>query len=303
MRVISLLPAATEIVAYLGASEHLVGITHECDFPEVICGRPRVTRSAIPAAGGAATAGEIDAAVRDATHAGEPLFKLDKKRISTLHPEVILTQALCDVCAVSETDVRALAARLEHEPRIVTLGGTTIEGIFADMRAVAEALDVTDEVVELLAGEHARLQTVHDTLKAEAAPRPRVLVIEWTDPIYVAGHWAPEQVRKAGGRDVLGQAGVHSTVVTHEACALADPEIVLFAPCGYGLNAARDEALRVMRDPAWGWLAGRQVWAMDANGLVSRPGPRVVDGVEAMARIFNPALFSAIDERHAVRVG
>lgn len=305
MRVISLLPAATEIVAYLGASEHLVGITHECDFPEVVCGRPRVTRSALPtdsATAATSAAGAIDAAVRETAQAGLPLFKLDKKRISMLHPDVILTQALCDVCAVSETDVRALAARLEHTPRIVTLSGTTMDGVFADIRAVAEALDVVDEADELLAGDHARLRLVHETLKAAGAPRPRVLVVEWTDPIYVAGHWAPEQVRKAGGNDVLGVAGQHSTVATAEDCQAAEPEIVIVAPCGYGLHAARDEAMRLLAHKDWAWLAGRQVWAMDANAMVSRPGPRVVDGVETMARIFNPSMFSTIDARHAVRV-
>jgi iron complex transport system substrate-binding protein len=323
MRVISLLPAATEIVAYLGASDQLVGITHECDFPPVLSSRPRVTRSVIPmhaaydtvsgtadagadadadADGDASTPGEIDAAVREASNAGLALFKLDKKLIASLHPDVILTQALCDVCAVSETDVRALAARLSPSPAIVTLKGTTIDGIFADIAVVAEALGVSDEAEELLAGEHARLRTVHETLKAEGAPRPRVLVVEWTDPVFIAGHWGPEQVRKAGGRDVMGSAGAHSVTVPMADCAAAEPEIVLIAPCGYGLEAARREAERLLRDPAWSWLAGRQVWAMDANGLVSRPGPRVVDGVEAMSRIFNPTLFSPLDPLHGVRV-
>ena len=304
MRVISLLPAASEIVAYLGATEHLIGITHECDFPPLVASRPRVTRSAVPAAGahGDAAPGDVDAAVRAASEAGVALFALDESRIGELHPDLILTQALCDVCAVRETDVRALAARLEPEPRVVTLGGTTIDGIFADIRAVAEALDATDEADELLAGDAARLRTVHETLKAARAPRPRVLVVEWTDPVYLAGHWGPEQVHRAGGRDVLGTAGAHSTVVPLDACVAADPEIVLIAPCGYDLDAARGEANRLMAHPDWSWLLGRQVWALDANALVSRPGPRVVDGVETMARIFNPTLFSPIDPRHAVRI-
>jgi iron complex transport system substrate-binding protein len=304
MRVISLLPAASEIVAYLGATEHLVGITHECDFPPVIASRPRVTSATVPSAGahGSTPAGEVDAAVREASAAGQSLFTLDEDTIRALHPDVILTQALCDVCAVSETDVRALAARLDPVPRIVTLGGTTIDGIFADIRAVAEALGAQDEADELIAGDMARLHTVHDTLKSARAPRPRVLVIEWTDPVFLAGHWGPEQVRRAGGQDVLGTAGAHSVTVPLEQCIAEDPEIVLIAPCGYDLAAARGEANRLMADPAWSWLLGRQVWAVDANGLVSRPGPRVLDGVETMARIFNPELFSALDPRHGVRV-
>jgi iron complex transport system substrate-binding protein len=212
MRVISLLPAATEIVAYLGATEHLVGITHECDFPPVVGSRARVTASTVPAGGahGDARPADVDAAVREASATGQSLFTLDEARITALHPDLILTQALCDVCAVSETDVRSLAARLTPPPRIVTLGGTTIDGIFADIRAVADALGVPAEADELLAGERARLRTVHETLKAVRAPRPRVLVVEWTDPVYVAGHWGPEQVHKAGGVDVLGTAGARS---------------------------------------------------------------------------------------------
>jgi iron complex transport system substrate-binding protein len=304
MRILSLLPAATEIVAWLGRTDHLVGITHECDYPPGVASRPRVTHATVPAAGahGDAAPAEVDAAVRAASGAGQSLFTLDEPTIRALHPDVILTQALCDVCAVSETDVRALAARLDPAPRVITLGGTSIDGIFDDVRTVADALGVPDEADELLAGERARLRTVHETLKAARAPRPRVLVIEWTDPVYLAGHWGPEQVHRAGGRDVLGTAGAHSVARPLAECVAADPEIVLVAPCGYDLPAARGEANRLMAHPDWQWLLGRQVWAIDANGLVSRPGPRVVDGVEAMARIFNPTLFSAIDPLHAVRV-
>lgn len=300
MRVVSLLPAATEMVAYLGATEHLVGISHECDFPTVVGSRARVTRSSLPEIGSVTSAREIDAEVRVAADSGRSLFTLDAERIRALHPDVILTQALCDVCAVNEDDVRELAARLSPVPHIVTLGGTSIDGIMRDIRAVADALGVPDEADELIAGEYARLRTVHQTLKAAAAPRPRVLLVEWSDPVYVAGHWGPEQIRRAGGIDVLGVAGAHSVTATHEACAAADPEIVLFAPCGYTIDAARQEAEQALAQ--WPWLQGRQLWAMDANGLVSRPGPRVVDGVEAMARVFFPSGFTPVDHRHAVRV-
>lgn len=270
------------MVAYLGASEHLVGITHACDFPEVVCGRPQVTR----------------AASGDAP----PFFTLDDARLHQLHPDVILTQALCDVCAVSETDVRTVAATIHPPPRIVTLGGSTIEGIFADVRAVADALGVPDEADELLAGERARLRQVHDTLKTHRAPRPRMLVLEWLDPVYVAGHWAPEQVHRAGGRNLLSEVGQHSEVVRLEACAAAQPDIVIVAPCGLGLAEAEAEARALLTRPEWQWLAERQLWAMDGNSLVSRPGPRVVDGVETLARIGHPTLFSALDPHHAVRV-
>ncbi len=299
MRVVSLLPAATEIMAFLGATEHLVGITHECDYPDVVASRARVTHSAIPHS---ADPAHIDAAVKALSGEGHALFTLDEARIRALHPDVLLTQALCDVCAVRETDVRALVERLASPARVVTLGGTTLDGIYADIVAVADAVHEESDAEELLAGLRDRVKHVHDSLSAARAPRPRVALIEWTSPVYIAGHWGPEQIKRAGGVDVLGTAGAHSVSVPMDALIQASPEFVLIAPCGYGLAAALTEARRLIALPEWDWLKGRQVWALDANGLVSRPGPRVVDGIETMARIFNPMLFSALDKRHATRV-
>jgi len=299
MRVVSLLPAATEIVAFLGATEHLVGVTHECDYPDIVGSRARVTHSAIPHGLDPAA---IDAAVREQSGQGHDLFTLDESRIRALHPTLLLTQALCDVCAVRETDVRELATHLSPRPPVITLGGTTLDGIYADIQAVADALGAQSEAEELLAGLRDRVRHVHDTLKAAKAPRPRAALIEWTSPVYVAGHWGPEQIKRAGGIDVLGHAGTHSVTVTMDALIAADPAFVLIAPCGYTLDAASREAERLVRHSDWAWLEGRQVWALDANGLVSRPGPRVVDGIETMARIMNPLLFSAVDARHARRV-
>ncbi len=301
MRIVSLLPAATEIVALLGATDHLVGITHECDYPDVVRSRARVTRSALPHAHDPSA---IDAAVRDAQAGGVALFTLDEKTITALHPTAILTQELCEVCAVREADVRALAARLSPPPEVVTLDGTSLDGIYEDIRAVARALGADDEADELLAGLRDRVKHVHNTLKAAQAPRPTVALVEWTDPLYVAGHWGPEQIARAGGVDVLGIHGQHSERVNMDALRASDPDIVIFAPCGYSVEAAAAEAKRCLTLPAWSWLVqrGKQVWAMDANGLTSRPGPRIVDGIEAMASIFAPSLFSEIEPWHAVRV-
>ncbi|MCA0375138.1 MAG: ABC transporter substrate-binding protein [Gemmatimonadetes bacterium] len=299
MRTISLLPAATEMVALLGASDHLVGVTHECDYPDVVASRARVTRSALPDTHDPSV---IDAAVRAQHASGLALFTLDEARMRALHPDLLLTQALCDVCAVRESDVRAIAARLSPEPAVVTLGGTTLEGVYADIRAVAHALDLDDEADELLAGLQGRVRHVHEVLKAAQAPRPRVALVEWTSPVYAAGHWGPEQIRRAGGIDVVGVAGAHSVPVAMDALVAADPEIVLFAPCGYSLRAARAEAERCLQHADWQWLAGRAVWALDANGLTSRPGPRIVDGIEAMASIFAPTLFPPVSAAHAERV-
>jgi len=299
MRAISLLPAATEICAALGALGLVVGVTHECDFPAEAACLPRVTSSAVPTH---APAGEVDAAVRALAAAGAPLFTLDEPAIAALRPDVLLTQALCDVCAVWEGDVRAIAARLPDAPAVVTLGGATLAGVADDVRRVADAVGRPAAGAALAAAMDARLAAVHAALKAARAPRPRVAVVEWTAPVFLAGHWGPEMVRRAGGVDVLGTAGAHSTTVTLDALAAADPEVVLVAPCGYDLARATDEARALLADPAWAWLAGRAVWAVDANAYLSRPGPRLVDGVELMARVFHPQLFGAPDPARAVRL-
>ena len=297
MRIISLLPAATEIVAAVGAAEELAGITHECDYPPAVAARRRVTSSAVDAH---ASPAAVDAAVAGLAASGEAIFALDAAAIAALGPDLILTQALCDVCAVSETDVRALAARLDAAPRVVTLGGTTLDGVFEDVRRVGAAVARSDAAAALVAELVARLRRVHETLKAARAPRPRVAVIEWTEPVYAAGHWVPEMVRRAGGVDVLASPGEHSRPRPLAEVIAADPEVVLVSPCGYTARRAADEAAALLDDEAWRWLRGRRVWAMDANGIVSRPGPRLVDGVEAMAAIFNPELFAAVDADRAI---
>lgn len=301
MRVVSLLPSATEIVAALGAMEHLVGVTHACDHPPMVASRARVTTTAVDAH---AAPGVIDAQVRDITARGEPLYTLLEDRIRALHPDLLLTQALCEVCAVMETDVRALAARLSPPPRVVTLSATTFDGVLDDITRVGAALDLPDEAEEFVAGARARLRTVHETLKAATAPRPRVAVIEWGEPIYAAGHWVPEMVRRAGGTDVLAKPGEHSVVVTLDAVRSADPRIILIAPCGYDLAAATAEGERLLARPEWAWAlsGGRQVFAVDANAFASRPGPRLVDGVEVFARCFNPGLFTPLEASFATRL-
>jgi iron complex transport system substrate-binding protein len=246
-----------------------------------------------------AAPGVIDAQVREITAAGAPLYTLHEERIRSLHPDLILTQALCEVCAVMETDVRALAARLEPTPRIETLSATTLDGVLEEVARVGVALGLADEAEEFVAGARSRLRAVHERLKGAKAPRPRVAVIEWGDPLYAAGHWVPEMVRRAGGVDVLARAGEHSVIVELAAVRAADPEVILIAPCGYDLHASAAEGGRLLAMAEWAWARGRKVIALDANALVSRPGPRLVDGVEVMARCFNPALFSPVDPAYA----
>ncbi|MBI2797572.1 MAG: ABC transporter substrate-binding protein [Gemmatimonadetes bacterium] len=288
MRIVSLLPAATEIVAGLGAIDQLVGVTHECDWPAAVRALPRVTSSAVQAQ---ASAGAVDAQVREVAAEGGSLFTLDDARIRSLAPELILTQQLCDVCAVSETVVRALARTLPGPPRVITLNATRFDVVLDDIAVVAAAIGASDEADELVAGLRARLRHVHDTLRAARAPRPRVAVIEWTAPIYAAGHWVPEMVRRAGGTDVLARPGAHSVTVTPDAVRAADPDVLFVSPCGYDAARAYDEAGALLTRDEWAWARGRAVWALDANGLVSRPGPRLATGVEAMAAAMHPALF------------
>lgn len=296
MRVVSLLPSATEIVAALGAMEHLVGVTHCCDYPPQVDSRLRVTRTAIDAD---AAPGEVDAQVRAITASGAPLYTLDEAGISALKPDLILTQALCEVCAVMETDVQAVAARLQPPPRVITLAATSLDGVLDDIAAVGAALGIPDEAAEFVSGARQRMRRVHETLKAAQAPRPRVAVIEWGDPIYAAGHWVPEMVKRAGGIDVLAVPGEHSVVKSLAQVQAADPEVLLIAPCGYDLARAVDEAERLLALPEWHWARERRVFALDANAFASRPGPRLVDGIEVMARLFNPQCFSPLDPAFA----
>lgn len=299
MRVVSLLPSATEIVGALGALEHLVGVTHECDWPPVVNSRARVTTCAVDST---ASPAAIDAQVRDLAHTGTPLYGIKERMLHDLHPDVIITQSLCEVCAVHEGDVRALAASITPAPQVVTLGATTLEEVFADITRVATALQLTDESEELLDGLRDRLRRVHATLKAAQAPRPRVAVVEWGDPIFTGGHWVPEMIAKAGGIDVIGTAGAVSKTITLTQLRASAPDLLVIAPCGYNLPRAIDEGHRLLALDDWAWAREIPVWAIDANSYASRPGPRLVEGTEILARLFNPSLFTPLDPAHAARI-
>ena len=300
MRVVSLLPAGTEIVAALGSFDTLVGVSHECDYPAAVSALTRVSASAVDAE---ASGREIDAAVRARAASGAPVFTLDADEIRRLAPTLILTQALCEVCAVSEGEVRAVADVLSPPPRVLPLVGTTIQGVWEDMMRVGEAIGRASEARALLASLDARMRRVHETLAAARAPKPRVAVIEWLDPLFTAGHWTPELVRRAGGIDVLAEPGSHSHVIEVDQVRAASPTLLLFAPCGFNVTRAELEARALLDDPAWVWARGCEAWALDGNALTSRPGPRLADAVEVMAAIFAPALFEAPDARYARRLG
>jgi len=299
LRVVTFLPSATEIVAALGELDAIVGVSHECDFPPDVRTRAVVTSSAIDSH---ASPGEIDVSVRGFVESGRPLYDVREERVRELAPDVMVTQVVCDVCAVSEGDVRALATRLAPRPDVVTLGATTLDGIFDDIRRVASALGVAERAGALIDDARGRMRRIHETLKAARAPRPRVAVIEWTDPVFAAGHWVPEMIYRAGGEDVLAKPGEHSTTRTIDAVRATDPEIILIGPCGFDLERATADAKRVLALDEWSWARDKQVWALDANSFVSRPGPRVVDGIELFARVLHSSLFGAPDALRAVRV-
>lgn len=298
-RIISLLPGATETVAALGALDALVGISHECDYPAEVQRVARVSTSAVDPH---APSRDIDAEVRRLAESGRPVFALDAAQIARLAPTLILTQALCDVCAVSEGDVRSLASVIEPAPVILALSGTTLDGVWRDIAAVGTAIGHGAEATRLLDDIARRLRAVHDALSAARAPRPRVAVIEWLDPVFAAGHWTPEVVRRAGGIDVLAQPGAHSVVVDVERVRDARPDLLLFAPCGFDVERSARESSALLQTEPWRWARELEAWSLDGNALTSRPGPRLADAIETIASIIAPPLFRPPRAEHARRL-
>ena len=286
MRIASLVPSATEALFALGLGEQVVAVTHECDHPGAARRLPRLTSSVIPEG---LEPAEIDARVREVTGSGEALYRLDERVLSELQPDLIVTQALCAVCAVSYDDVRAVAARVPSQPQVISLDPTTLDEVLADLVALAEATGDRARGDALRDGLRHRLDAVVAAVAGEA--RPRVAALEWLDPPYVGGHWVPEMVALAGGDDVLGVQGERSRVAGWDEIAAAAPEVVVLMPCGlYAADAAAQG--RARSGPLRALRAGRVV-AVDAASSFSRPGPRLVDGVELLASILHPDLVAA----------
>lgn len=283
MRIVSLVPHATELLFALGLGDDVVAVTHECDFPLEVLELPRVTRDVLPAGLGAA---EIDAAVRERTQQGKAIYELDEDRLEELEPDLIVTQELCAVCAVSYDDVVEVAGRLATAPRVVSLDPKTLGEAMGDIRTIAQATGVRDAALELVTRQRARIDAVRRAVK-DADP-VRVAAIEWLDPVFVAGHWTPQIIELAGGADVLGFAGEHSEQSTWETVAAARPEVVVVMPCGYDAERSREEALRYAAELRG--IGARRIVAVDAAAYFSRPGPRLVDGLELMAHVLHPDL-------------
>ena len=296
MRIVSLLPSATEIVATLGLTDYLVGISHECDYPEEIRDRPRVTRCEIH--GSDLPSAAIDAWVRDTLAARGTLYTLDEQLIRDLQPDLILTQQLCDVCAVNYGSVAAFAATLPVRPRLINLEPSQLADIYADIRLVAHAAEVRGRAEAVIADLQQRVESVV-SLVARVADRPKCFLMEWIDPPYCGGHWNPELVQLAGGIDPIGRKGEPSRRVTWEEIQHADPDTVLLACCGFGVERTLHETATLAGKPEWeGLRAVRQgrVYVADANTYFSRPGPRIVDSLEMLAHMLHPEAVAATAE-------
>jgi iron complex transport system substrate-binding protein len=267
----------------LGLGPDLVAVTHECDYPPDARELPKVTRDVLPSGLDAA---QIDAAVKERTLAGQSIYELDAGAVHELEPDLIVTQALCSVCAVSYDDVRAIADEIAGRPQVISLDPHTIGEVLGDARTLAQATDRKDAGVDLIAAAAARIDRIR--LAVREARRLRVVALEWLDPPFVAGHWTPQLIDYAGGEDVLGFAGENSEQRTWEEIRAAQPDVVIVMPCGYDAEIAHREA-EMHRDELASLGAG-EVVAVDASAYFSRPGPRLVDGLELLAHILHPEL-------------
>jgi iron complex transport system substrate-binding protein len=286
MRIVSLLPSATEILFGIGAGDDVVGVTHECDFPPEAIARPHLTSSALPAAGSSA---EIDRHVRRSLHEGSSLYHLDAELLETLAPDLIVTQELCAVCAVSYDIVQRAVRRLRGDPRLISLEPSSLDDVFATIAYLGELTGHAMGANKLLTDLHARVQTLRRITATR--PRLRVLVLEWTDPPMSGGHWTPGLVELAGATPLLGNAGANSTVLTWEQIADADPDAVVVGPCGFDLEKTHAAIAELQTNATWkGLRAVREgrVHPIDGSAYLNRPGPRLVDTAEIIAAAIAP---------------
>jgi iron complex transport system substrate-binding protein len=281
MRIVSLVPSATEMLFALGVGDEVTAVTHECDHPPEALELPKVTRDLI---GPGLPPDEIDRAVRELTAQGRSIYELDEDALRRLQPDLIVTQALCAVCAVSYEDVRAVADRLDSKPQVVSLDPHTLGEVLGDVRTLAQATDAKDAGVDLIQDAAQRIDRVRLAVRA-AAPVP-VAALEWLDPVFVAGHWTPQLIEYAGGLDVLGMPGEHSAQRSWDEVRAAAPEVVVVMPCGYDADRALEEA-ETFADELES-LGARRIVAVDAAAHFSRPGPRLIEGLELLAHILHP---------------
>ena len=308
MRIVSLLPSATEIVFALGLGDELVGVTHECDYPPEARAIPIVTRSVHDLSG--ASSHEIHSVVEDSMRTHTSIYALDEAALAAAKPDLILTQELCRVCAVGYEEVNEVARRLEGDVTVISLEPTSVEGILnaiSTVGAMTEAEDAALEVVEELRERLNRVNEIVRGRRDHGFEPPRVVAVEWLDPPFAVGHWVPEQVRLAGGWELLGSEGGTSVPMTWTAVRDMDPEIVVLMPCGFDLGRTVDEWGRTVRPDGWDELRAvrdGRVFAVDGSAYFSRPGPRVIDGIELLAELIDPAACDGMAPPHSwERVG
>jgi len=284
VRIVSLVPHATELLFALGLGEQVVGVTHECDHPTAASSLPHVTRDVLPPG---LSAAEIDREVRERTERGEAIYALDEQAVRKLEPDLIVTQELCPVCAVSYDEVQGLAKKLPSCPKVVALDPKTFGETLGDVKTVAELTKANAAAKQLVLDIRARV----DAVRKAVAGRPPVPVvaIEWFDPVFVAGHWTPQLIEYAGGIDMIGLAGEHSEQRQWEDVIDAQPEVVVAMPCGYDAQTAYREA--EMHASELAATGAKRVVAVDGGAYFSRPGPRLVEGLELLAHILHPDLF------------
>ena len=285
MRIVSLLPSATEICFSLGLGEQVVGVTHECDFPREALAKPKLTRSTLPELLQPGRSAAIDRHVRANVHQGSSLYTLDSELLEELAPDLIITQELCAVCAVSYDIVAGAAKRLRGDPRVISLEPASLEDVFGTIETVAQICGVPERATTVLAQLRSRVAALRVT--TSTLPRPRTLLLEWPDPPMNAGHWIPDIIELAGGEPVLANAGGNSQKLEWNTIAEADPDVVLVAPCGYNLMTTRAAIQELDANPEWRTLRAvreKRLFAVDGNAYVSRPGPRLVESAEIFAR-------------------
>jgi iron complex transport system substrate-binding protein len=289
MRIVSLLPSATEILFALGFDREIVGVSHECDFPPSARTRTVVIHSRMPHD---ATPAEIDALVREYVHRGESLYAVDAEVLEELAPDLIVTQDLCQVCAASPDDLATALMRFDRRPEVLCLNPQDLGDVWRDILWVGEETARGPQAESLLKQIGTRLGELERQLDP-VAERPRVAFLEWLQPFYVGGHWVPEMIHRAGGEDVFGSARTPSFRISVDDVIDAAPEMLLIAPCGYGAQQARDEYKAMSFPEEWNAIPAvrnGRVYALEANSYFSRPGPRLITGIEALAKLFQPAI-------------
>jgi iron complex transport system substrate-binding protein len=299
MRIVSLLPSATEILFALGFDREVVGVSHECDFPEQARSKRVVIQSRIPHD---AAPGEIDGLVREYVSRGESLYAVDAQALEELAPDLIITQDLCHVCAASPDDLGTALARFADRPEVLCLNPQDLGDVWRDILWVGEQTRRGRAAEALLERIGERLGRLEESV-AETSERPRIAFLEWLQPFYVGGHWVPEMIELAGGRDVFGRVHTPSFRVTVEDIVAAAPDIILVSPCGYGAQQAQNEYLAMAHTEEWKAIPAvrnRRVYALEANSYFARPGPRLITGIEALAHLFHPGVPVGEEARHAV---